>query len=101
MSRVPGLVPDAQACEESQLFSLQHGQVRSHPISAGVRRRGRYVMRRASHTTEPNTRGILAGKAIISGEVATSPEPKGVIDCRMGSTLRTRGNGGPALRAHG
>jgi len=30
----------------------------------------------------------LEGKTIISGEVTTSPEPKGLIDSRMASTLR-------------
>jgi hypothetical protein len=44
--------------------------------------------RQTGDATEPDIRGVLEGKTIISGEVTTSPEPKGWIDSRMASTLR-------------
>lgn len=44
--------------------------------------------RQTGDATEPDIRAVLEGKTIISGEVTTSPEPKGLIDARMASTLR-------------
>jgi hypothetical protein len=44
--------------------------------------------RQTGDAAEPDIRAVLEGKTIISGEVTTSPEPKGLIDSRMASTLR-------------
>jgi len=44
--------------------------------------------RQTGDAAEPDIRAVLEGKTIISGEVTTSPEPKGFIDFRMASTLR-------------
>ncbi len=44
--------------------------------------------RQTGDATEPDIRTVLEGKTIISGEVTTSSEPKGLIDSRMASTLR-------------
>ena len=44
--------------------------------------------RQTGDATEPDIRAVLEGKTIISGEVTTSPEPKGLIDSRMGRTLK-------------
>ncbi|HXO70042.1 MAG TPA: hypothetical protein VN838_13860 [Bradyrhizobium sp.] len=44
--------------------------------------------RQTGDTAEPDIRAVLNGKTIISGEVTTSPVPKGVVDSRMASTLR-------------
>ena len=48
----------------------------------------RWNPRQTGDAAEPDIRAVLEGKAIISGEVTTSPEPKGLIDSRMASTLR-------------
>jgi hypothetical protein len=45
-------------------------------------------LRQTGDAAEPDIRAVLEGKTIISGEVTTSPEPKGLIDSRMASTLR-------------
>jgi len=44
--------------------------------------------RQTGDAAEPDIRAVLEGKTIISGEVTTSPEPKGFIDSRMASTLK-------------
>ena len=44
--------------------------------------------RQTGDAAEPDIRGVLEAKTIISGEVTTSPEPKGFIDSRMASTLK-------------
>jgi hypothetical protein len=44
--------------------------------------------RQTGNADEPDIRATLKGVTIISGEVTTSPKPKGVIDSRMASTLK-------------
>jgi hypothetical protein len=44
--------------------------------------------RQTGDAREPDIRAVLRRKTIISGEVTTSPEPKGTIDSRMGFTLK-------------
>jgi hypothetical protein len=44
--------------------------------------------RQTGDATEPDIRAVLEGKTIISGEVTTSPQPKGFIDSRMAATLK-------------
>jgi hypothetical protein len=44
--------------------------------------------RQTGDAAEPDIRAVLEGKTVISGEVTTSPVPKGFIDSRMASTLR-------------
>lgn len=43
--------------------------------------------RQTGDSTEPDIRGVLNGRVVISGEVTTSARPIGVIDRRMRSTL--------------
>jgi hypothetical protein len=44
--------------------------------------------RQTGDAAEPDIRATFGGVTIISGEVTTSPQPKGLIDVRMASTLR-------------
>lgn len=44
--------------------------------------------RQTGDAAEPDIRAVVEGKTIISGEVTTSPEPKGLIDSRMAFTLK-------------
>ena len=44
--------------------------------------------RQTGDIAEPDIRAVLEGNTIISGEVTTSPEPKGLIDKRMAFTLK-------------
>ena len=44
--------------------------------------------RQTGDAAEPDIRAVLNGRVIISGEVTTSPESKGLIDSRMASTLK-------------
>jgi hypothetical protein len=44
--------------------------------------------RQTGDAAEPDIRGNFEGKTIISGEVTTSPEPKGLVDSRMATTLK-------------
>jgi hypothetical protein len=44
--------------------------------------------RQTGDASEPDIRALLRRETIISGEVTTSPVPKGFIDTRMASTLR-------------
>ncbi|MFD3264014.1 hypothetical protein OCL97_08580 [Phenylobacterium sp. HK31G] len=44
--------------------------------------------RQTGDAGEPDIRGVLENKVIISGEVTTSLKPKGTIDRRMALTLR-------------
>lgn len=43
--------------------------------------------RQTGDATEPDIRGVVEGRVVISGEVTTSARPIGVIDRRMQSTL--------------
>lgn len=43
--------------------------------------------RQTGDATEPDIRGVVNGRVVISGEVTTSARPIGVIDRRMQSTL--------------
>lgn len=43
--------------------------------------------RQTGTAIEPDVRAVLKGEIVVSGEVTTSPEPKGEIDKRMGVTL--------------
>lgn len=44
--------------------------------------------RQTGNADEPDIRAIFDGATVISGEVTTSPEPKGLIDSRMAATLK-------------
>ena len=43
--------------------------------------------RQTGDASEPDIRAVIDGKTVISGEVTTSPEPKGLIDSHMADTL--------------
>ncbi len=45
--------------------------------------------RQTGSREEPDLRGLIKGKVLISGEVTTSLKPEGAIDSRMAKTLQT------------
>jgi len=49
--------------------------------------RWKWNPRQTGDATEPDIRGMVNGRVVISGEVTTSARPIGVIDRRMRSTL--------------
>lgn len=60
--------------------------------------------RQTGDAAEPDIRAVLEGQIIISGEVTTSPDPKGFVDSPHGlHAEKARRDGGAAilLRAHG
>lgn len=48
--------------------------------------------RQTGSAEEPDLRGEIKGKAVVSAEITTSANPKGAIDKRMASTLKNLNN---------
>jgi len=48
--------------------------------------------RQTGSAEEPDLRGEIKGKAVVSAEITTSENPKGTIDKRMASTLKNLNN---------
>jgi hypothetical protein len=44
--------------------------------------------RQTGDTSEPDLRGVIAGKIALSAEITTSEPPVGILDSRMASTLK-------------
>ncbi len=75
-----------QIQHEHAALCAVHWLIESIPVPEGAA--WEWNPRQTGDAAEPDIRAVLKGKVLISGEVTTSPEPKGVIDSRMTSTLK-------------